>query len=526
MMMKTTVVYNIVFMVLSMAFACSCDNSAKVMDEAEGIVSASPDSALALLSAVDKYGLSKEERARYGLLFTMAQDKSGLDVDMDTLIRSSYIYYKGMPETKYYGLSQYYMGKYYMLNDSTNECEACFRNTINNARERGDIDLQCLALEKLSRSIALSNTKQSVAYARQNLELYKTSKTRKLENTIYYTLNLAYSFIMDDQKDSALTYIRQAKGLLNDKVNKEVIADVYHTYCGAYYYFDTPDSALYYSRKALEIMQNDKLLIFHAFCLQENDSSEMAEKILRDCVKRCGNQQKYTVYMDICKMSGRRLSDKQHSDDIDSLRKYAEMYMLDLYSSKGKSFDESIRQGRELERQEMAVLMRNYTILFIAVFVVLVAAIVYMQYSKKRAVQEQEKLFLKKQHEILVESKNKQIALMKNSLFEKLDLAQKIKDARNNKCHILINDNDWNQLYAILEGGDDCFVSRLKSSFPNLNDDDIHLCMLIKIGLSNEDISNIYCITADSIKKKLYCFKEKLNITDRNVSVRSYIQSF
>lgn len=91
--MKTTVVYNIVFMVLSMAFACSCDNSAKVMDEAEGIVSASPDSALALLSAIDKYGLSKEERARYGLLFTMAQDKSGLDVDMDTLIRSSYIYY-------------------------------------------------------------------------------------------------------------------------------------------------------------------------------------------------------------------------------------------------------------------------------------------------------------------------------------------------------------------------------------------------------------------------------------------------
>ena len=170
--------------------------------------------------------------------------------------------------------------------------------------------------------------------------------------------------------------------------------------------------------------------------------------------------------------------------------------------------------------------MRNYTILFIAVFVVLVAAIVYMQNSKKRAVQEQEKLFLKKQHEILVESKNKQIALMKNSLFEKLDLAQKIKDARNNKCHILINDNDWNQLYVILEGGDDRFVSRLKSSFPNLNDDDLHLCMLVKIGLSNEDISNIYCITADSIKKKLYCFKEKLNITDRNVSVRSYIQSF
>lgn len=149
-----------------------------------------------------------------------------------------------------------------------------------------------------------------------------------------------------------------------------------------------------------------------------------------------------------------------------------------------------------------------------------------MQYSKRKAIQEQEALFLKKQHELLVESKNKQIALMKNSLFEKLDLAHKIKDARNNKCHIIVSDNDWGQLYAILEGGDDRFVSRLKDRYPNLNEEDLHLCMLIKIGLSNEDISSIYCISSDSIKKKLYCFKEKLNITDRGVSLREYIKNF
>lgn len=511
---------------LLLTMLCSCGRNEKIMDEAERIVEQSPDSSLALLSTVDRYSLSKSDRARYGLLFTMAQDKSGVDVDMDTLIRQSYIYYKGEPETKYYGLSQYYMGKYYFLNDSTTQCEECFRNVINNAKERGDIDLQCLALEKLSRSIVLSNTKQSIEYARQGVALYKTSKTRKLANIVSYTLNLAFCFAMDDQKDSAFTYLRQAKGMLNNKIDKEVIADVYHIYSGVYNYFNETDSALYYSRKALEVMHNDKLQIFHAFCLQKCDSLEAAEKILRDCVKRCGNQQKYTIYMDICKMSGGRLFDKQHSDDIDSLDKYTKMYMLDLYSYKGQYFEKNIRQGRELERMKTSVLLRNYTILFVVVFVVFIAAIVYMQYSKRKAIQEQEALFLKKQHELLVESKNKQIALMKNSLFEKLDLAHKIKDARNNKCHIIVSDNDWGQLYAILEGGDDRFVSRLRDRYPNLNDEDLHLCMLIKIGLSNEDISNIYCISSDSIKKKLYCFKEKLNITDRGVSLREYIKNY
>ena len=68
-------------------------------------------------------------------------------------------------------LRQYYMGKNYFLNDSTTQCEDCFRNVIYNAKERGDVDLQCLALEKLSRSIVLSNTKQSIEYARQGVAL-------------------------------------------------------------------------------------------------------------------------------------------------------------------------------------------------------------------------------------------------------------------------------------------------------------------------------------------------------------------
>ena len=527
---------------LLLTMLCSCGRNAKIMDEAERIVEQSPDSSLALLSTVDRYSLSKSDRARYGLLFTMAQDKSGIDVDMDTLIRQSYIYYKGEPETKYYGLSQYYMGKYYFLNDSTTECEECFQNVVNNAKKRGDIDLQCLALEKLSRSIVLSNKRLSVIYAKKAVDLYSNQKNAKIANLILYMLNLANCYILDNQKDSSFFYLRQSQQYLNRISDNSMPKYVYHSLSRAFYYFNEKDSALFYSRKAIDETSDIKLMVFYSCCLEECDSLESAERLLRICSAESNDKLKYSSYMELCKLSCKRINDKQLSTDIDSLERFADKYMLDLYSQKGKYFEENINQGRQLERQENAVMVRNGVILFIIVTVLLLAALVYVYLSKRKTLhaqevrhiqehyemelesQRKEKEYLEEEHHLLLESKNKQIALLKNGLFERLELAKKIKDAKGQSCHIVINDNDWNQLYSLLEGGEEYFVSKLKERYPSLSNDEIQMCMLIRIGLSNEDMANIYCITVNSMKRKLYSFKEKMGITDKNQSVRNVIQ--
>ena len=527
---------------LLLTMFCSCGRNAKIMDEAERIVEQSPDSSLALLSTVDRYSLSKSDRARYGLLFTMAQDKSGVDVDMDTLIRQSYIYYKGEPETKYYGLSQYYMGKYYFLNDSTTECEECFRNVINNAKERGDVDLQCLALEKLSRSIVLSNKRLSVIYAKKAVDLYSNQKNAKIANLILYMLNLANCYILDNQKDSSFFYLRQSQQYLNRISDNSMPKYVYHSLSRAFYYFNEKDSALFYSRKAIDETSDIKLMVFYSCCLEECDSLESAERLLRICSAESNDKLKYSSYMELCKLSCKRINDKQLSTDIDSLERFADKYMLDLYSQKGKYFEENINQGRQLERQENAVMVRNGVILFIIVTVLLLAALVYVYLSKRKTLhaqeirhiqehyemelesQRKEKEYLEREHKLLLESKNKQIALLKNGLFERLELAKKIKDAKGQSCHVVINDNDWNQLHSLLEGGEEYFVSKLKERYPSLSNDEIQMCMLIRIGLSNEDMANIYCITINSMKRKLYSFKEKMGITDKNQSVRNVIQ--
>ena len=78
-----------------------------------------PDSALALLKKVDQTKLSEKAVALYSIAYTMAQDKSGIDVDNDSLLRNAYNWYNGKPADSLYAKCEYYMGKYYALNDSS-----------------------------------------------------------------------------------------------------------------------------------------------------------------------------------------------------------------------------------------------------------------------------------------------------------------------------------------------------------------------------------------------------------------------
>ncbi len=68
------------------------------IDVAYQLSSTAPDSALSLLNGINQTKLDKAERARYALVYTIAQDKSGLDVDNDSLLRTAYTYYNKRDE--------------------------------------------------------------------------------------------------------------------------------------------------------------------------------------------------------------------------------------------------------------------------------------------------------------------------------------------------------------------------------------------------------------------------------------------
>lgn len=146
-------------------FAGCKERHSKAVDLAYQLSSTAPDSALSILNGVEPAKLGKSEMARYALVYTIAQDKSGLDVDNDSLIRIAYTYYNNREDDSLYAMSEYYMGKYYMLNDSTEESVKCLRKSIAYSENRNDLYTESLALDKLAKIYYLVNPNLHISYS-------------------------------------------------------------------------------------------------------------------------------------------------------------------------------------------------------------------------------------------------------------------------------------------------------------------------------------------------------------------------
>ena len=84
--MRRATLYVILAYVMTSVFVSCYQSHKKELDLAYVLAESKPDSALTFLNHIDQVKLSDEEMAKYALTYYMAQDKSGLDVDNDSLI--------------------------------------------------------------------------------------------------------------------------------------------------------------------------------------------------------------------------------------------------------------------------------------------------------------------------------------------------------------------------------------------------------------------------------------------------------
>ena len=100
----------IVGICLLSSFACS-QSIVKELDQIEAIINDEPEKALALLDEISYEDLSsKESRARYSLLKSMALDKNFIDVQNDSLIRIAVDFYSVREQCPYRMKAWYYSG--------------------------------------------------------------------------------------------------------------------------------------------------------------------------------------------------------------------------------------------------------------------------------------------------------------------------------------------------------------------------------------------------------------------------------
>lgn len=204
---------------------CSCHRNRvwQTLDVAESIMDDRPDSALALLSAVDGNALRGETQARHALLLSQAYDKNYIDVTDDSLISIAVDYYDLQDNGKYKMLAYFYKAVIYY---NRNELQTALKYALPAEKistALGDPEDIARVHSMLSYIYdATFNLQKSLEYAESDLHNAKLTNKPIWVQQAYRSLTL--SLVNTGNYNQALTYIDTLR--LYAQTDESMIADL------------------------------------------------------------------------------------------------------------------------------------------------------------------------------------------------------------------------------------------------------------------------------------------------------------
>lgn len=486
-----------------------------------------PDSALVLLKKVDQTKLSEKAVALYSIAYTMAQDKSGIDIDNDSLLRNAYNWYNSKPADSLYAKCEYYMGKYYALNDSSEKALRCFSNSVKAAKRQNDYYTQSLALLQSSVILRSYNQNLALSYALSADAIYNKLKNASVSNKVHMLLNIAECFSYKDSEISK-NYARKAIEVAEAANDSNTIADAYQD-LSVFYEMADNDSALWAADRAFLYRDKKDASTFYALSLAyyQADSLNQAQSLLYQIPQASRARHEYEIFSLLKQIAWRKNDIIKVSEYADSSAFYLEKENTEVLRAKDQYY--AMMTKREVQSTQYRSESKWKTILNIicisfSIIIITCLFYVYIQ-KKKKALEKAENERMK--YAIEMRNKEIQIKTMRDFLLRKVDVVNKLESLKpNSRGKIVLSDEDWEEIEIFLNNADGNFTIRLHQAFPDLATKDVHLLMLLRLGIPNASMAAIYNIEEKSIRQNLFLVKKKLGIDGKNISARKFIEDF
>ena len=537
--MGRSISFTILFFVMLSVLVSCYQSHKKELDLAYTLAESKPDSALVFLNRINQGKLSDEDMAKYALIYYMAQDKSGLDVDNDSLIRIAYDWYGEHQDDSLYASSLYYMGKCFLLNDSMEQAKACLEKSYSISDSLHNMNLKCLALDKLIEVEEQLAPDTALKYAKALVKMYESMPNVSIYNKVAAHLRLGENFFFVDSLKQALNEEKKAYSLAMSVDDNNLLSYVRQNLASTFEEMGEKDSCLLYARQAYDLNGNDRFScqLMLASVYISVDSINQAFRLLKQAMPKTA-EDRYSVFY----FQSQAAMKAQDFKSAKSFSDSAYHYLEDMYrtASKAKISYYSSFLKKESERAKMlgkAEVQRWVfgLIVFLGLIIILFVLYAYWSYRKlslARIAHEQE-IFSQKQqmmeklHQEELSHRDVQLSVMRTYLLKKIEVVEKLNSSVPNESkHIVLSDNDWTELEVFLDSVEDLFVSRLKKEHPNLSNADVRLMMLLRLKLSQKTLASIYCVSEKAIKQKLFLYKDKVGIKNEHFSLRNYIENF
>jgi len=168
------------------------------------------------------------------------------------------------------------------------------------------------------------------------------------------------------------------------------------------------------------------------------------------------------------------------------------------------------------------------TIAILLLGLLLLALLTYQWREKMQQRHEAERMAHEREAEQMAErlrQKDTVISMLRGHIMDKSEILDMLEPTAGKRT--IITARNWREIEMTLDTADGNFVSRLRAAHPEFSEEDIRLCLLARLKLSNTALSAIYLISVSAVQhRKQKLKKEGFGITDPAVTLDQIIADF
>ena len=437
-----------------------------------------------------------------------------------------------------------------LANDSIRQGENLLRKTIRLAEESEDWHTYYIAYQRLAVALSQSNPDEALQLMKKALTAYEQHPDDERNHVILLDYAGTYAaqvaFINEESFDEALGFIHHAYDIAERNQMTDLMCQTLTSLANIAWAKEDYRQAVDDARRAEVVATADLrpgTLQVLARSYLSLDMLDSAETVYRQIEPGNDVHLAYIVQSNLAKIALRRIGATNMEDDIDAAFEQVENFYYKALEQKDEYYKETLRQ--EMENQQLEyrskIYARTIFITIIASLIVILAIVLVVRYRMRAQrqereyeksklqnqlyMQEQEKRRLQQEAEhqkTLLHQANEVVTFLQNYILERTEVIKKLNQSGDSLINL--SQYEWSEIERTLNAIDNNRFANIREQYPNMQEDDIRLCILTRLGLSNRTLGNIYCITISAVQhRKLKLKKDVFGESSPDVTLEQIL---
>ena len=421
-----------------------------------------------------------------------------------------------------------------LANDSIRQGETLLRKAIQLSEASEDWHTYYIAYQRLAEALSQSNPEEALRLMKKALSVYEQHPDDERNYVILLDYAGTYAaqvaFTTEGSFDEALDYINRAYNIAEKNQMTDLMCQTLTSLANIAWAKEDYRQALDYAHRAESTATTDlrsgtlQVLARSYLSLNMLDS---AETVYRQIDPANDVHLAYIVQSNLAKIALRRMGATQVEDSVDEAFDQIEDIYYKALEQKDQYYQETLRQEMENQQLEYRSQMygRTLLIVIIAAVIILLATVLALRYRIRMQEQEKRRLQEEADHQkTLLHQANEVVAFLQNFILERTEVLKKLNQSGDSL--IYLSPHEWSEIERTLNAIDGNRFAKIREQYPTMQEDDIHLCILTRLGLSNRTIGNIYCITVSAVQhRKLKLKKDVFGESNPDITLEQILNN-